>query len=142
MTKLKFKIKQGAKKRSHRNKVAKRRDQREKSRLQTKKEQEEQREEEDEFMQMVKEAQQNQPSSHLQALPSSLLVSSNIRGVAAVAPGKKKEKNLNLTRKQMKRKEKSRDKAEALSEQRVEKIMGKMTRVKHRARVRNSDLKN
>ena len=63
MTKLKFKIKQGAKKRSHRNKVAKRRQQREKTRVQEKKQKDEEREEQDEFMQMVKEAQQQKDQS-------------------------------------------------------------------------------
>ena len=96
---------------------------------------------------MVKEAQQQKDQSQLQSLPSTLLVGSSnsaarVMGVAASAPGKKKETNHNVTRKQMKRKEKARDKAEALAEQRVEKIMGKMTRVKHRARVRNADLHN
>ena len=46
MTKLRFKIKQGAKKRSHRNKVAKRRQQREKTRVENKRQEQEEHDEE------------------------------------------------------------------------------------------------
>lgn len=146
MTKLRFKIKQGAKKRAHRNKVAKRRQQRETSRTAAKQQEEKEQQENDEFMEMVREAQQEKISSHLQQLPSTLLVGGGrepaFRGVAAAPATKKKSANQNVTRKQMKRKEKAREKAEAISESRVEKIMGKMERVKTRARVRNSDLHN
>ncbi len=148
MTKLKFKIKQGAKKRAHRNKVAKRRVQRDKIKTEAKQQKEKEQEEETEFMQMVREAQERQGiGSNLQQMPTTLLgqPSGNgreaaFRGVAAASATKKG--NHNVTRKQMKRKEKMREKGEALSEQRVEKIMGKMQRVKTRARFRNSDLKN
>jgi hypothetical protein len=143
MTKLRFKIKQQAKKRSHRRVVAKRKLKRQtRSHADAARAASQNDSDDGEFMQMVRDAER------LQQHPQTL-VSSGARGgegsAAAAAATKKKhagEPARRLTRKQQRRKEAAREMGEAVAERLAVRAGDKMQRVKQRARIRNSDIGN
>lgn len=130
MTKLRFRIKQKAKKRSHTRTVAKRRNQRDEQNKAKKADDEKEHKDKTEFDQLLREAQEKQG-----------VLSTNPSSVAAAQPGKKKGSKA-MTRKQMKRKEKLREMGEAISDRLELKANDKVRRVKYRAQVRNSNVKN
>ena len=134
--KLKRKFKSQSKKRSHTKRVEKRKSLRGSTTKVAKTEATTEQEDQSEFMQMVREAQQQQP----QKIAGTGLRTTATGTGAAAAPTKKT--HAPMTRKQAKRKSKMQVMGAAVADRRVSRVEDKLFRVKYRAQIRNSELKN
>lgn len=149
MTKLRRKLQQLAKKRAHKKTVQKRKSDRAAKELVAKKEADAKRLEELVERDMLRLSNSGNPTreqdyDEVAANGTNFtnsqrqLVGGLVMNSLAVKSGKKKQ----LTRKQMRRKEKNVEKGEAIAEQMEKKWISKKIRVKVRAQTRNAELHN